>query len=117
MSDAARRPKDTLIYLLSHPFSPLMGVVKTMYFISLVKFKGMPTRDAIAANLKRMAAEEKTGIRYHSIFWTLGPYDAILTFEAPDEKAAMASSIHRRDFFEAHTLVAVPAEEARQLVE
>ena len=94
-----------------------MGEVEIVYFISLVKFKGMPTRDAIAANLKRMAAEEKTGIRYHSIYWTLGPYDAILTFEAPDEKAAMASSIHRRDYFEAHTLVAIPAEEARQLVE
>ncbi len=88
-----------------------------MYFISLVKFRGMPTRDVVAANLKRMEAEEKTGIRYHSIFWTLGPYDAVLVFEAPDEKAAMASSIHRRDRFEAMTMVAIPAEEARKLVE
>lgn len=88
-----------------------------MYFVALVKFKGMPTRDAIAANLKRMEAEEKAGIRYHGIFWLLGPYDALLIFEAPDERAAMATSIHRRDFFEAQTFVAVPAEEARKLVE
>jgi len=88
-----------------------------MYFIARVRFKGVPSWDAIAANLKRMEANEKPGIRYHSIFWTLEPYDAVRTFEAPDEKAAMASSIHRRDFFDAHTLVAVPGEEARALVE
>ncbi len=88
-----------------------------MYFIALVKFEGVPSRDAIAANLKRMETEEKAGNRHHSIFWTLGPYDAILTFEAPDEKAAMASSIHRRDFFEAPSPVAVPAEGARALIE
>jgi uncharacterized protein with GYD domain len=90
--------------------------VGIVYFIALVKFKGMPTRDAIAANLKRMEAEEKAGIRYHNIFWLLGPYDAALIFEAPDEKAAMAMSIHRRDFFEAQTFVAIPADEARKLV-
>lgn len=88
-----------------------------MYFVALVKFRGMPTKEAIAANLKRMDAEGKAGIRYHGIYWLLGPYDALLIFEAPDERAAMAMSIHRRDFFEAQTFVAVPAEEARKLVE
>lgn len=92
-------------------------MVEIVYFIALVKFRGMPTREAIVGNLKRMEAEEKAGIKYHSIYWTLGPYDAVLTFEAPDEKAAMASSIHRRDRFEAMTMVAIPAEEARTLVE
>jgi uncharacterized protein with GYD domain len=94
-----------------------MGVVRFMYFVALVKFRGMPSRDAITANLKRMEVEERAGIRYHGIYWLLGPYDALLIFEAPDERAAMAASIHRRDFFEAQTFVAIPAEEARKLVE
>lgn len=94
-----------------------MGVVEIVYFIALVKFKGTPTKEEINANLRRMESEAKAGIRYVSIYWTLGPYDAVLTFEAPDEKAAMAASIHRRDVFEAQTLVAVPAEEARKLVD
>lgn len=100
-----------------HPPLPYTSVVEIVKFVTLVKFKGKPTRDAIAANLARMEAESKAGIRYLSIYWTLGPYDAVLTFEAPDEKAAMTASIHRRDVFDTQTFVAIPAEEARQLVE
>lgn len=91
-------------------------MVEHMKFIALVKFKGMPTRDEIAMDLGRMEAEAKAGITYLSSYWTLGRYDAVLTFEAPDERAAMAVAMHRKDVYEAETLVAVPAEEASRLV-
>jgi len=47
----------------------------------------------------------------------LGPYDAIVTIEPPDEKAAMKTALARGDWADATTLVAVPAGEARKLVE
>ena len=88
-----------------------------MNFIALVRFKEKMTRDGIAENLKQIEAEEREGIRYLSIHWTLGRYDAVVLFEAPDEKAAMRVAISRGDWADMETLVAVPAVEARQLVE
>jgi hypothetical protein len=38
-------------------------------------------------------------------------------FEAPNEKEAMQLAIRRADFLDMETLVAVPAEEARKLVD
>jgi uncharacterized protein with GYD domain len=88
-----------------------------MNFIALVKFKEKPSRERIAENLKKIEAEEKEGIRYLSIYWTLGRYDAVLTFEAPDEKAAMRTVLRRDAYLSQEVLTAVPAEEARKLVE
>lgn len=88
-----------------------------MYFIALVKFKEKQTREVVARNLKRIETETKEGIKYHSIYWTLGKYDAVATFEAPDEKTAMKMAIRRGDAMTLETLVAVPVEEARKLAE
>lgn len=88
-----------------------------MYFIALVKWKGKPNRESIAENLKKIDAEGKEGVRYLSIYWTLGRFDAVALFEAPDEKAAMKVALIRGDEMEIETLVAVPAEEARKFVD
>lgn len=88
-----------------------------MNFIALVKFKKKGDQELIAQNLKQIEVEAKEGIRYQSISWTLGRYDAVVMFEAPDEKAAMKVAISRGDWADIETLVAVPAVEARKLVE
>jgi uncharacterized protein with GYD domain len=84
-----------------------------MRFITLVKFK---KKDFVAENLKMIEEESKKGIKYLSINWTLGRYDAVAIFEAPDEKEAMRMAICRADFLDMETMVAVPAEEARKLI-
>ena len=84
-----------------------------MRFISLVKFK---RKDFVAENVKMIEEESKRGIKYLSIDWTLGRYDAVAIFEAPDEKEAMKMAIRRADFLDMETMVAVPAEEARKFV-
>jgi uncharacterized protein with GYD domain len=86
-----------------------------VYFIALVKFKQTQTKQVVAENLKRIEKETKEGIKWHSIYWTLGRYDAVATFEAPNEKVAMKMAIDRGDGFNLETLVAVPVEEARKL--
>ena len=88
-----------------------------MYFVALVKFKKKPTREVIAQNLKWLETGEKEGVKTLSIYWTLGRYDAIGIFEAPNEKAAMKHSIRMGDNVSTETLVAIPAEEARKLAE
>lgn len=88
-----------------------------MYFIGLVKFRKKLTKAIVAENLKRIEADEKQGVRVHGLYWTLGKYDAVAVFEAPDEKTAMKMSIARSENMSMETLTAIPIEEAKKLVE
>jgi uncharacterized protein with GYD domain len=75
-----------------------------------------PTKEIVAENMKTIEMEQKDGVKLLGIYWTLGRYDAVGIYEAPDEKVAMKAQIRRGDNFSAETLVAIPAEEARKLV-
>ncbi|MDO9324270.1 MAG: GYD domain-containing protein [Methanoregula sp.] len=81
-----------------------------MLFIALVKFKKTLSREVIAQNLKDIESETKGQIRYRDIYWTLGKYDTVVLFEAPDEKAAMHMVLKRVDRMEIEMLVAMPAD-------
>lgn len=90
---------------------------RKMRFIHLIKFKGKPTKQKIAQNIKCLEFEKsKDGVKVIDYYWTLGRYDAIMILEAPDEKAALKSSIRRGGCMATETLVAIPVEEARKLV-
>ncbi|HKZ93014.1 MAG TPA: GYD domain-containing protein [Candidatus Bathyarchaeia archaeon] len=89
-----------------------------MLFVILAKFKKKPTKESIAENRKLSEKEAKEeGIKDVAVYWTLGKYDAVVVLEAPNVKAAMKAMIRRREFLSTETLVALPAEEARKLVE
>ncbi len=90
--------------------------METMKFVGLIKFKRKVDRELVDWTVRKIEADEKEGIRFHSILWTLGRYDAVALYEARDEKAAMKLAIERGEFMEIETLVAVPVEEARKLV-
>jgi uncharacterized protein with GYD domain len=61
-------------------------------------------------NMKDIESDSKGQITYLGIWWTLGKYDTVVMFEAPDEKAAMNMVLKRADRMEIETLVAVPAD-------
>jgi uncharacterized protein with GYD domain len=82
-----------------------------MLFIGLVKFKTKLSREVVAQNLKDIEADTKGQVRYLGVYWTLGRYDTVVIFEAPDEKAAMNMALKRADRMEIETLVALPADE------
>ena len=86
-----------------------------MRFVSMVKFKKKP-KDVVSENVKMIEEESKKGIKFLSINWTLGRYDAVAIFEAPNEKEAMQMAIRRADILAMETMVAIPAEDARKLV-
>lgn len=82
-----------------------------MLFIALVTFKKKLSKEVIAENLKDIEDDMKGEVRYLGIYWTLGRYDTVVLFEAPNEKVAMNMVLKRADRMEIETLVAVPAEE------
>ena len=62
--------------------------------------------------MKDIESDTKGQIKYLGIWWTLGKYDTVVMFEAPDEKAAMNMVLKRADRMDIETLVAVPADTA-----
>jgi uncharacterized protein with GYD domain len=88
-----------------------------MLFISLARFRRKPTKEMIAQVMKLHEQTAKEGGKIVSIYWTLGRYDTISIIEGKDEKTAMTALLRYGDFLSTETLVAVPAQEARKLVE
>jgi len=83
-----------------------------MLFIALAKFKKNLTEEVIADNMKDIEDDMKGEVKYLGIYWTLGKYDTVVMFEAPNEKVAMNVVLKRADRMDIETLVAVPADEA-----
>jgi len=86
-------------------------------YIQLVKFRKKPTKEMIKQNLEFLETEKKMGVQFKEIYWTLGRYDAVVILDAPNEKVVMQGSLRRAENMSGETMVAVPAEEARKLVE
>ena len=62
-------------------------------FISTVKFTDQGIK-AVGQSTKRAAglksAAKKLGIKVTNIYWTLGAYDGLIIFDAPDDETATA---------------------------
>ena len=86
-----------------------------MFFVALVKMRGKVTPEFMETTQKS-CQNPPPGIKYHSVFCTLGQYDFVITFEAPDEKEAMKWAIPWGETCETQTMVAVPYEEALKLL-
>ncbi len=80
-----------------------------MLFIALVKFKTQLSKEVVAQNTKDIEDDMKREISFLGIYWTLGKYDTVVIFEAPNERVAMNMMLKRADRMEIETLVAVPA--------
>ena len=80
-----------------------------MLFVTLLSPQGKGTE---AVNyLKQLKAPQ--GIRVHAVYFTLGRYDGVIVFEAPDPNTAM-NFVMETGFateYTVETLIAVPAAE------
>ena len=78
-------------------------------FISTVRFTDQGIKD-IRSTSKRASAfrsvAAKMDVQVREIFWTLGPFDGLVVFEAPDEEAATALMLHLASFGNVHTQTA-----------
>lgn len=78
-------------------------------FISTIKFTqqgiaGIHETTQRAAALK--TAAKKMGAKITNIFWTLGPFDGVLIFEAPNDETATALMLHIGSLGNVHTQTA-----------
>ena len=89
-----------------------------LIFISLIKFKKLPSKEEFSKVDKLREELNKKGIKSHSWYWTLGRFDGVLVYEAPTEKEAMKFAIEsaKMGLSTTETLVATPREEAIKLV-
>jgi uncharacterized protein with GYD domain len=88
-----------------------------MIFISLGKVRKKLTKEAIAEVSKAMEKWSEEGVKFLNIYYTLGSYDVVAIFDAPDEKTAMRGLMRLGDIEDTETLVAIPREEATKLIE
>lgn len=83
-----------------------------MIFVSFGKLRKKPTKDMTANVDKIMKEFKEHGNKILGFYWTLGRYDTVFIFEAPNEKVAMELSIEVSDIVVTETMVAVKREEA-----
>ena len=66
-------------------------------YITTLKFTEQGVR-AIGETTKRAAefkaAAEKIGIKVKDIYWTMGAFDGLVVFDAPDDETATALMLH-----------------------
>jgi len=80
-----------------------------MLFVSLLSPKGKG-KEAVDY-LKKLKAPQ--GIKIHDVYLTLGRYDGVIVFEAPDGKAALNFAMETgfATDYTMETLTAIPAKE------
>jgi uncharacterized protein with GYD domain len=86
-----------------------------MLFIALIKFKKR-ARDVVEIG-KSVMQNLPEGVKIISTYWTLGEYDAVWIYEAPNEKVAVKLGIEVGEAMQTQTLVAIPRDEAMKLLE
>ncbi len=85
-----------------------------MIFIALIKFR-KKAKD-VAEFGKKLMQNLPEGVKILGSYWTLGRFDAVWIYEAPNEKVAMQLGIEAGDLMQTQTLVAVSRDEALKLL-
>ena len=78
-------------------------------FITTIKFtekaiQGIQESTKRAAAFK--AAAKKMGVKVQDIYWTLGYFDGVILFDAPDDETATAAMLHLSSQGYVHTITA-----------
>ncbi len=78
-------------------------------FISTIRFteQGAQTvKDTCKRAATFKAAAKKMGVKVADVYWTLGPFDGFLLYDAPDEETATAAMLHLSSLGNVHTQTA-----------
>ena len=87
-----------------------------MIFIGLAKAKKKPSKEFFEQGNRMMNELKSRGIKVLGWYMTLGRYDAVLVYEAENEKEALKVSFAGGDLVSVETLVAVRREEVAKFV-
>jgi len=86
-----------------------------MIFISLIKFR-KKAKD-VAEFGKQLMQNLPEGVKILNTYWTLGRFDAVWIYEAPNEKVALKLGIKAGDLMQTQTLVAISRDDALKILE
>ena len=86
-----------------------------MFFIALIKFKKKAS-DVVEIG-KKVMQNLPEGVKIISTYCTLGEYDAVWIYEAPNEKVAIKLGIEAGEVMQTQTLVAITRDEAMKMLE
>jgi uncharacterized protein with GYD domain len=87
-----------------------------MIFVSLGKMRNKPDKEMAGDATKLVEDFRKRGIKVLNWYWTLGRYDTVFIFEAASEKEALKLATEISMFVSTETLVAIPRQEAVNLL-
>jgi uncharacterized protein with GYD domain len=87
-----------------------------MIFVNLGKFRKKPDKTTAGDTTKLMEEFRKKGIKVLNWYWTLGRFDTVFIFEAASEKEALKISTDISEWVSTETLVAIPRQEAIELL-
>jgi uncharacterized protein with GYD domain len=87
-----------------------------LIFIGLCKWKGKLTKETTAQSTEYVDEMKKKGFKILGFYWTLGRYNSVFIFEAPNGKVALKFSIDANEMLSVETLGAVPREETIKLL-
>jgi len=87
-----------------------------MIFVNLGKMRNKPDRKIAGDTTKIIEDFKKKGVHVLNWYWTLGRYDTVFIFEATSEKEALKVSLDIAEFVSTETLIAIPRQEAVQLL-
>ncbi len=87
-----------------------------MIFVNLGKMRKKPNKEMAGDATKIVEEFKKKGIKVLNWYWTLGRYDTVFIFEAANEKEALKTSLGISQFVASETLVAIPRQEAVNLL-
>jgi len=86
-----------------------------MLTVTLVKWRQKPSTE-VTDRMTKFIKNPPPGVKLHSIIWTLGRYDVVITAEFPNEIEAMKMMLAFSDAVSTETLVGVPRDEALKLL-
>lgn len=91
-------------------------------YIALINFTEKGAK-AVRDTAKRAdafkKAGKKAGVTMKDVYWTLGAYDGVVTYEAPDDATitAFLLGVAEAGFVRTHTLRAFPEAEMKKIIE
>ena len=90
-------------------------------YVVLLKFTDTGIRevgDSPARGKKFAALAEKARVKIESVLWTLGEFDGVLQFKAPDEQTAVGLilSLHKADNVHTQMLRAFDTDEFTEIL-
>jgi uncharacterized protein with GYD domain len=90
-------------------------------YITLINFTDQGIRNVKQAPERRklaIAAAEKLGIEVKGDYWTMGPYDAVVIADAPNDEAmtALALGVSSQGNVRTQTMRAYSADEVNKII-